>query len=164
MPGMEANVGMADVIVQVEIQSDQVLEDLSLPNGIPYPCCYYEAHIEDVWYGDPAQDDICIWFVGQDTILHQYDQIVAYLSYDEQNYYVPVDGAYSVFILNPPNDGLFPFGMAITEFKEMEGEDVQTLKDATDAVLSVIESGEEVVPEFLYGAVAEEHLPESPAE
>lgn len=160
---MEANVAAADVIAQVEIQSEQVIEDLTLPHGEPYPCCYYEAHIEDVWYGDPAQDDIRIWFVGQNAVLHQYDQIVAYLSYDEQNYYVPVDGEYSVFILNPPDDGIFPFAM-VSEYREMEGEDVQTLKDATDAVLAAIESGEEVVPEFLYGAVAEEHLPETSAE
>ena len=162
-PGMEVNVGMADVIAQLEITSGQVVEEMTLPHGVPYTACYYEAQVEDVWYGEPVDEDIELWFMGTGTILHPNDRLVAYLSLAQQNHYVTVDGEYSVFILNPPDDGLFPFAM-IAEFKEMEGEDVQVLKDATDSVLAKIESGEEVVPEFLYGAVAEEYLPETAAE
>ena len=162
-PGMETNVSMADVIAQLEITSEQVVQEMTLPHGVPYTACYYEAQIEDVWYGEPVDNNIQLWFMGTDTVLHQNDKLIAYLSLAQQNHYVTVDAEYSVFILNPPDDGIFPFAM-VSEYQEIEGEDVQTLKDATDAVLAAIESGEEVVPESLYGAVAEEHLPESPAE
>ena len=162
-PGMETNVSMADVIAQLEITSEQVVQEMTLPHGVPYTACYYEAQIEDVWYGEPVDNNIQLWFVGTDAVLHENDKLVAYLSLAQQNHYVTVDAEYSVFILNPPNDAIFPFAM-VSEYQEIEGEDVQTLKDATDAVLAEIESGEEVIPEFLYGAVAEEHLPETSAE
>lgn len=162
-PGMETNVSMADVIAQLEITSEQVVQEMTLPHGVPYTACYYEAQIEDVWYGEPVDNNIQLWFMGTDAVLHQNDKLIAYLSLAQQNHYVTVDAEYSVFILNPPDDGIFPFAM-ISEFKEMEGQDVQVLKDATDSVLAKIESGEQVVPEFLYGAVAEEYLPETAAE
>ncbi len=160
---METNVGMADVIAQVEITSDQHIADFTLPSGYSYTACYYEAHVEELWYGQVMDEEIEIWFMDTGCILHKNDKMVVYVSYQEPDMYVPVDGEYSVFILNPPDDLVFPFGMDYA-YTDIEGNGIQTLKDATDSVLAKIESGEEVVPEFLYGAVAEEYLPETAAE
>ena len=130
-PGVETNIGLADLIAQVEITSGQVVEEVTTQEGVPWSFCYYDAHVEDVWYGEPVDTDIRIYLHGTDAILHKYDQVVVYLSYDEQTYYVPVDGEYSVFILNPPDDGVFPFAM-VSEYEALEGEDVSVLRAETD--------------------------------
>ena len=83
-PGMETNVSMADVIAQLEITSEQVVQEMTLPHGVPYTACYYEAQIEDVWYGEPVDNNIQLWFVGTDTVLHQNDKLIAYLSLAQQ--------------------------------------------------------------------------------
>lgn len=160
--GMDTNAGMADVIAQVEITSGQQTKEFTLPDGPSYTACYYEAEIQQIWHGQPHDDNIKIWFPNVNYLLHKNDQLIVYVAFQEPDMYVPVDGEYSVFVLNPPDDTVFPYGMlsAYTDYLE---NDVSVLKDATAAVLSRIESGEKVVPEFLYGAVAEEHLPESPA-
>ena len=130
-PGVETNIGLADLIAQVEITSGQVVEEVTTQEGVPWSFCYYDAHVEDVWYGEPVDTDIRIYLHGTDAILHKYDQVVVYLSYDKQTYYVPVDGEYSVFILNPPDDGVFPFAM-VSEYEALEGEDVSVLRAETD--------------------------------
>ena len=130
-PGVETNIGLADLIAQVEITSGQVVEEVTTQEGVPWSFCYYDAHVENVWYGEPVDTDIRIYLHGTDAILHKYDQVVVYLSYDEQTYYVPVDGEYSVFILNPPDDGVFPFAM-VSEYEALEGEDVSVLRAETD--------------------------------
>ena len=130
-PCVETNIGLADLIAQVEITSGQVVEEVTTQEGVPWSFCYYDAHVEDVWYGEPVDTDIRIYLHGTDAILHKYDQVVVYLSYDEQTYYVPVDGEYSVFILNPPDDGVFPFAM-VSEYEALEGEDVSVLRAETD--------------------------------
>lgn len=130
-PGVETNIGLADLIAQVEITSGQVVEEVTTPEGVPWSFCYYEAHVEDVWYGEPVDTDIRIYFHGTKAVLHRYDQAVVYVNHDEQTYYVPVDGEYSVFILNPPDDGVFPFAM-VSEYEALEGEDVSVLRAETD--------------------------------
>ena len=130
-PGVETNIGLADLIAQVEITSGQVVEEVTTQEGVPWSFCYYDAHVEDVWYGEPVDTDIRIYLHGTDAILYKHDQVVVYLSYDEQTYYVPVDGEYSVFILNPPDDGVFPFAM-VSEYEALEGEDVSVLRAETD--------------------------------
>lgn len=143
-PGVETNIGLADLIARVEITSDQVVEDFTTPEGVPWSFCYYEAHVEDVWYGEPVDTDIRIYFHGTKAVLHRYDQAVVYVNHDEQTYYIPVDGEYSVFILNPPDDGVFPFAM-VAEYKALEGEDVSVLRAETDDAFQRILNREAVV-------------------
>ena len=130
-PGVETNIGLADLIAEVEITSDQVVQEATTTEGVPWSFCYYEADVEEVWYGQPVDTDIRIYFHGTRAVLHRYDQVVVYLNYDEQTYFVPVDGEYSVFILNPPSDEVFPFAM-VSEYEPLEGEDVSVLRTETD--------------------------------
>ena len=145
-PGVETNIGLADLIAQVEITSGQVVEEVTTQEGVPWSFCYYDAHVEDVWYGEPVDTDIRIYLHGTDAILHKYDQVVVYLSYDEQTYYVPVDGEYSVFILNPPDDTVFPFAM-VSEYEALEGEDVSVLRAEThDAFQRILNREADIWP------------------
>lgn len=140
-PGMDTNTGMADLVAQVEITSDQVIDEVTTPEGVPWTFCHYNAELEDVWYGEPVNNDIRIYFHGTDAVLHQYDKAVVYLMYDEENYYVPVDGEYSIFILNPPGDEIFPFAM-VSEYDLLEGESVSHLREQTDDAFERVLNGE----------------------
>ena len=140
-PGTETNTGMADLVALVEITSEQLVEKVTTSEGVPWTFCYYKACLEDVWYGEPVNDDIRIYFHGTDAVLHQYDQAVVYLMHDEKNYYVPVDGEYSVFILNPPSDEIFPFAM-VSEYDLLEGKNVSHLREVTDGAFERVLNGE----------------------
>ena len=134
-PGMEINVSLSDIVAQIELTSDEIPVEYTLEPGIPYPCCYYEAEIKDVWYGEAEETDIELWFVGTGYNLHPNDQLVMYAAYDGGKQYVPVDGTYSIFILNPPDDGIFPLS-ANSVFEPLEGEDSSLLKQQTDEVFN----------------------------
>lgn len=62
--GTSTNASMADLIAQVEIRSEQTIEERTLEGGMPYTVSHYNAHIEEIWYGDPVDYNIQIWFVG----------------------------------------------------------------------------------------------------
>ena len=165
--GTSTNASMADLIAQVEIRSEQTIEERTLEGGMPYTVSHYNAHIEEIWYGDPVDYNIQIWFVGDQQVLHQNDQLILYATYgDMENYYVPVDGPYSIFIINPPTDTLFPLSL-INEYEELENQDVSVLREETEAVLANIASGNSPVAETFLGEASADYIAEhseSPAE
>src|SRR5699024_8794263 len=56
-PGTDTNTGMADLVALVEITSEQLVEKVTTSEGVPWTFCYYKACLEDVWYGEPVNDD-----------------------------------------------------------------------------------------------------------
>lgn len=133
--GMDVNVGLADLVAEIEITSDRVIQNSELDEGIPYSMSRYQARIRDIWYGEAVDTDIVFWIVGEEPELHQNDIIVAYMSYGGvENYYAPVDGEYSVFVVNAPDDTIFSMRL-IEEYESFEKKEVSALREETDNIL-----------------------------
>ncbi len=154
MPGMEMNTGMADLIAEIEITSNQTAVDGELDDGIPYPMVWYRAKIREIWYGEVNSKEIKIWFAGEGPLLHSGDRLVAYLNYgDVENYYVPVLGEYSVYVLNPPDNGIFTFVLN-EEYEDLSGQSEEVLRAETEQVLEDIRDTGGKMSAFLYGEIA----------
>lgn len=70
-PGMELNTCLAELIAEVEICSDRQTDRYTLSGEVPVTVSWYEARIRDVWYGDAVDDEIQVWFMGDDSQLHK---------------------------------------------------------------------------------------------
>ncbi len=153
--GIDTNTVLSDLIAEVEITSEQETEELTLSGGVPYPVCKYQAKVRNVWYGETDYRDIVIWFVGTRDVLYRNDRAIMYLRQNKENNYVPVDGEYSVFLLNPPEDVIFPYSVYY-EYDVYENQDVRILKEATEESFRRIENGEVSVIFGIVGDAAKE--------
>ena len=153
--GMDANVGLADLIAEIEITLDRVIQNSELDEGIPYPMSHYEAHIRNIWYGEAVDTNIVLWIVGEEPELHKNDIAVVYMNYGRtENYYAPVDGEYSIFIVNAPDNTIF--SMRLTEeYETFEGQEVSALREETDGILlDIQQTGGNFPPYPLNGVAA----------
>lgn len=111
-----------------------------------------------MWYGDAVDDEIQVWFMGDDSQLHQNDRVILYATYGgEENYYVPVDGEASVFILNPPDDTVFPYSM-ISDYENLDGCSPEKLREETEAILAQVAAGNGPVANGYIGGAAEDYI------
>ena len=157
-PGMELNTCLAELIAEVEICSDRQTDRYTLSGEVPVTVSWYEARIRDVWYGDAVDDEIQVWFMGDDSRLHLNDRIILYATYGgEENYYVPVDGEASVFILNPPDDTVFSYSM-ISDYENLDGSSPEELREETEAILAQVAAGNGPVANGYIGGAAEDYI------
>lgn len=157
-PGMELNTCLAELIAEVEICSDRQTDRYTLSGEVPVTVSWYEARIRDMWYGATVDDEIQIWFMGDDSQLHLNDRIILYATYSgQENIYLPVDGEASVFILNPPDDTVFPYSM-ISDYEDLDGSSPEKLREETEAILAQVAAGNGPVANGYVGGAAEDYI------
>lgn len=119
----------------------------------------YTLRVDDVWFGEYDRQTLTLEILGDATSgvtkPHKNDKGIFILSkYGAEGNYTLTAAESSIFVKNPPNNGLFAFSTveAMSEFDHKKSSD---LKAAIEEKLKLVELGK--VDGMVYGAIGREY-------